>query len=101
MCNSQKMSIFTVQKEDKTKTSKPCAKIQKLFQTCELFSQKMMRADYAIYSLMEVMEHIQIQSKQIGMAKKVNCKFTPLQVLNLLVVFPFFSTKNHVNQPQD
>ena len=58
-------------------------------------------ADHAIYSLMEVMEHIQIQSKQIGMAKKVNCKFTPLQVLNLLVVFPFFSTKNHVNQPQD
>ena len=51
-------------------------------------------ADHAIYSLMDVMEHIQIQSNQIGMAKKANCKFTPLQVLNLLIVFPFFTIKN-------
>lgn len=51
-------------------------------------------ADHAIYSIMEVMEHIHIQSKQIGMAKKANCKLTPLQVLNLLIVFPFFMVKN-------
>lgn len=51
-------------------------------------------ADHAIYSLMEVMEHIHIQPRQIGMAKKANCKFTPLQVLNLLIVFPFFTIKN-------
>ena len=51
-------------------------------------------ADHAIYSLMEVMERIHIQPKQIGMAKKANCKFTPLQVLNLLIVFPFFTVKN-------
>ena len=51
-------------------------------------------ADHAIYSLMEVMECIHIQPKQIGMAKKANCKFTPLQVLNLLIIFPFFTVKN-------
>ncbi len=33
-------------------------------------------AVHAIYSLMEVMERIHIQPKQIGMAKKANCKFT-------------------------
>lgn len=40
------------------------------------------------------MERIHIQPKQIGMTKKANCKFTPLQVLNLLIVFPFFMVKN-------
>ena len=34
------MSTFIVQNEDKTKTSKPCAKIQKLFQICKLFRKK-------------------------------------------------------------
>ncbi len=53
------MSIFIVQNEDKTKISRPCAKIQQLFQICELFSQKN-DADYAIYSLLEVMERIHI-----------------------------------------
>ena len=70
------MSIFTVQNEDKTKTSKICAKIQQLFQICELFSQKN-DADHAIYSLMEIMERIHIQPKQIGMAKKQTASLPP------------------------
>ena len=63
-------------KKTKQKLQKPRAKIQQLFQICELFSQKN-DADHAIYSLMEVMEHIHIQPRQIGMAKKANCKFPP------------------------
>ena len=40
------------------------------------------------------MEHINIRSSQIGVEKKENCKFTTLQVLNLLMLFPFFIVKN-------
>lgn len=43
---------------------------------------------------MGVMEHINIRSSQIGVEKKENCKLTTLQVLNLLVLFPFFVVKN-------
>ncbi len=48
----------------------------------------------AIKSIMGVMEHINIRSSQIGVEKKENCKLTTLQVLNLLVLFPFFVVKN-------
>ena len=48
----------------------------------------------AINCIMRVMEHINIRSEQIGVEKKSNCKFTNLQVLNLLVLFPFFVVKN-------
>ena len=40
------------------------------------------------------MNSIRIQSKIIGSVKSPNCKFTCLQVLHLLVLFPFFSIKN-------
>ena len=40
------------------------------------------------------MEHINIRSSQIGVEKRANCKFTSLQVLNLLMLFPFFVVKN-------
>ena len=52
-------------------------------------SQKM-----RIFIIMGVMEHINIRSRQIGVEKKENCKFTTLQVLNLLMLFPFFIVKN-------
>ena len=52
-------------------------------------SQKM-----SIFIIMGVMEHINIRSSQIGVEKKENCKFTTLQVLNLLMLFPFFVVKN-------
>ena len=48
----------------------------------------------AISSIMGVMEHIKIRSRQIGVTKKANCKLTALQVFNLLVLFPFFMVKN-------
>lgn len=40
------------------------------------------------------MEHIKIRSKQIGTEKNRNCKFTNVQVLNLLLLFPFFVVRN-------
>ena len=40
------------------------------------------------------MENISICSNQVGAEKKENCKFTSLQVLSLLMQFPFFIVKN-------
>ena len=40
------------------------------------------------------MNNIRIQSKVIGSLKNPSCKFTCLQVLQLFVLFPFFSVKN-------
>ena len=51
----------------------------------------------AINSISTIMNSIRIQSKIIGSVKNPNCKFTCLQVLQLLVLFPFFSIKNVAN----
>ena len=51
----------------------------------------------AINSISIIMNSIRIQSKVIGSVKNPNCKFTCLQVLQLLVLFPFFSIKNAAN----
>ena len=48
----------------------------------------------AIDAIMRVMECINIRPDQIGTEKKENCKFTNVQVLNLLVLFPFFVVRN-------
>ena len=48
----------------------------------------------AISAIMRVMECIIIRPKQIGAEKKENCKFTNVQVLNLLMLFPFFVVRN-------
>ena len=48
----------------------------------------------ALNSIMSVMEHINIRPNQIGAGKEANCKFTSLQVFNLLILFPFFAVKS-------
>ena len=48
----------------------------------------------AINAIMTVMECINIRPSQIGTEKKDNCKFTNVQVLNLLMLFPFFVVRN-------
>ncbi len=45
-------------------------------------------------AIMRVMECINIRPEQIGTEKKENCKFTNVQVLNLLMLFPFFVVRN-------
>lgn len=54
-------------------------------------------ASKAINSISTIMNSIRIQSKVIGSVKNPNCKFTCLQVLQLLMLFPFFSVKNAAN----
>ena len=54
-------------------------------------------ATNAITSISTIMKSLRIQSKVIGSVKNHNCKFTSLQVLQLLVLFPFFSIKNASN----
>lgn len=40
------------------------------------------------------MNSLTIQFKVIGLVKKPNCKFTFVQAMKLLILFPFFSVKN-------
>ena len=48
----------------------------------------------AIQGIMNVMERIHINHRQMDFAKAANCKFTASQVLELMVLFPFFAIKN-------
>lgn len=54
-------------------------------------------ATAAIQHISRVMKSIVIQDKVIGTVKNHNCKFNMLQVLELLILFPFFSVKNPLN----
>ena len=45
----------------------------------------------AINSISTIMNSLRIQSKVIGLVKNPKCKFTCLQVLQLLLLFPFFA----------
>lgn len=51
----------------------------------------------AIQGIMNVMDHINIDQRQMEFAKAANCKFTAAQVLKLMVLFPFFTIKNGCN----
>ena len=48
----------------------------------------------AFNATLTVLDKITITNKTIGIEKKANCKFTFVQVLKLLILFPFFSVKN-------
>jgi len=50
-------------------------------------------ASKAIQSVTTVAESLTIQSKVVGPVKNPNCKFTFVQVVKLLILFPFFSVK--------
>lgn len=63
----------------------------------EFFTNK--ESDKAITVISRVMNSIRIQGKTIGSVKNQNCKFTCLQVLQRLVLFPFFSVKNAASYP--
>ena len=51
----------------------------------------------AIQGIMNVMSHITLNQRQMNFAKAANCKFTACQVLELMVLFPFFAIKNSLN----
>lgn len=50
-------------------------------------------ASRAIQTITAVMESLTIQAKVVGSVKNPNCKFTSIQVVKLLMLFPFFSVK--------
>ena len=51
----------------------------------------------AIQGIMNVMSHITLNQRQMDFAKAANGKFTVSQVLELMVLFPFFAVKNGYN----
>ena len=61
----------------------------------EFFANK--DSSKAINSISTIMNSLRIQSKVIGSVKNPNCKFTCLQVLQLLVLFPdLFQSLKHL-----
>lgn len=50
-----------------------------------------------IQRIMKVLETINITERQMAFEKRPNCKFTCAQVIQLMVLFPFFSIKNAAN----
>ena len=47
--------------------------------------------------IMNVLETINITERQMAFEKKPNCKFTCAQVIQMMILFPFFSVKNVAN----
>lgn len=48
----------------------------------------------AINCIMGAIRHLHLRSSHIGFEKRHNCKLTCVQVLELLLLFPFFQVKN-------
>ena len=48
----------------------------------------------AINSIMDIARHLKINGKSLSIESNDNCKFTRLQVLELLLLFPLFMVKN-------
>lgn len=51
----------------------------------------------AVTAIMNTMERIRIDERQMGVEKNPNCKMTCAQTLQLMVLFPFFALKNAGN----
>ena len=50
-----------------------------------------------VQRIMNVLESINITERQMAFEKKPNCKFTCRQVIQMMILFPFFSIKNAAN----
>ena len=48
----------------------------------------------AINSIIDIARNLRISSKSLSLESNANCKFTRLQVFELLLVFPLFMVKN-------
>ena len=92
MLNSLKMSNFTIAKQSSSNLEAVSKGTTIISDLRSFFSEN--ENNRAINAIMRVMECIKIRPEQIGTEKKENCKFTNVQVLNLLVLFPFFVVRN-------
>ena len=50
--------------------------------------------DKAIRTIMDVAKHLKLSAKTLDMESRCNCKYTRLQVFELLLLFPLFMVKN-------
>lgn len=50
--------------------------------------------DKAIRTIMDVAKHLKLSAKTLDMESRWNCKYTRLQVFELLLLFPLFMVKN-------
>ena len=53
----------------------------------------------AIFSVSRVLDGLRFCTRDLGYEKRHNCKFTALQALQLLILFPFFCIGNAFNYP--
>ena len=51
-------------------------------------------AHRAINRISEVMNILKLHKNKIGIEKASNCKYTPTQILHILLIFPFFMVKD-------
>jgi|LSQX01.2.fsa_nt_gb hypothetical protein len=51
----------------------------------------------AVTAIVNTMERIRIDERQMGVEKNANCKMTCAQTLQLMMLFPFFTLKNAGN----
>lgn len=71
---------------------------KKIFSELSTFFKNKDNSD-AIFSLSRVLDGLRFSTKDLGYEKRHNCKFTALQTLQLLILFPFFSIGNAMNYP--
>ncbi len=50
-----------------------------------------------IQRIMNILKNINITERQMAFEKKPNCKFTRNQIIQMMILFPFFSIKNAAN----
>ena len=73
-------------------------KSKKIFSELSTFFKNNDNSD-AIFSVSRVMDSLHFSAKDLGYEKRHNCKFTALQTLQLLILFPFFSIGNASGYP--
>lgn len=69
------------------------SKVKNFFSELSTFFDKSDN-NLAINIILGIMKLIRIDEKSLKLSKMYNCKMSSWQVLNLLLVFPFFSVKN-------
>ena len=52
-----------------------------------------------VQRITNVLETINITERQMAFEKKPNCKFTCAQVIQMMILFPFFSVKSYAAKP--
>lgn len=90
------MRIFVIATKQDT-TSLAMRKDTTIFSELqEFFLQN--SAHKAINRISEVMNSLKLPKSKIGIEKADNCKFTTIQIMHLLLLFPFFMVKGETVQ---